>query len=94
MRVPGPLERDVWDFRKTTTHFQIICKNPTKRLPQQKLKEGHRAEIAVNDMQQDSNTSDQVIDAVKTKTFNFHSVSSIFTTNLRSKPSQNIAEVT
>ena len=70
-------------------HFQKVCKNPQKRVSQEKTKERHRAERAVHDTQQDSDTSDQKFNIVKTKRFNFHSIRSVSITKLRIKTSQN-----
>ena len=62
-------------------------------MPQKKPKERHRADRAVHDTQQDRDASDQEFDVVRTKTFNFHSIRSVLITKLRTKTSQNTAEL-
>ena len=67
---------DAQDAEKAATSRE--CKNPTKRVPQER----QRAEGAVHNMQQESDTLDQGVNAIRTKMFKFLKVKSVVITKL------------
>ena len=82
-----------WVGCRKNNHFHKVCKNPTKRVLQEKSNRKNRTERVRHSIQQDSETLDQVFDVVRMKTFNFHMVRSVLITILKTKTNQNTAEL-
>ena len=59
-----------------SNHYQRVHK-PHQKNTQEKSEERYRVKIAGSDTQEDSDTSDQELEALRTKRFNFHSVGSV-----------------
>ena len=60
--------------------FHKVCKNPTKRVPKEKLREAQREQYMI---QKDSDTSDLELAVVRTKSFSFLIVRSLLITKLK-----------